>query len=53
MSEIDKDYKKVKQGVFALILVCVFVFWWDWCREKPIRFIYSAIIIVILNLYAK
>jgi len=48
-NEIDKDYKKVKDTVKAFIVVvlisAIFIGWWEWVKEKPIRFLYTALII--------
>lgn len=53
MSEIDKDYKKVKEYASAFILACIFMLWWAWCKEKPIRFVYCIVVVVILHYIVK
>lgn len=49
MSEIDNDYKKVKSTaktiVVTFLIIFIFRFWWEWCMEKPIRFLYTVLII--------
>ena len=47
-NEIDKDYKKAKDIVKGFIVVAlisaIFIGWWEWVKEKPIRFLYTALI---------
>ena len=53
MSEIDKDYKRVKETVsfiaFMVILLGLLYMLWEWCRKKPIRFIIPITIILYLT----
>ncbi len=45
MSELEKDYKAAKDTVKVILIVIALQVWWGWCMEKPLRFLYTALII--------
>jgi uncharacterized membrane protein YphA (DoxX/SURF4 family) len=59
MNELEKDYKNLKTtaktAAVLLIITLIGVAWWEWCKEKSIRFLYTALIIggLILYLYTQ
>jgi hypothetical protein len=41
-------FEQLKKAVSILIISAIIYTWFLWCKEKPIRFLYSLIIFVVL-----
>lgn len=44
----NRFFEQLKKVVVILIIVAVIYTWFLWCKEKPIRFLYSIIIFAVL-----
>jgi energy-coupling factor transporter transmembrane protein EcfT len=44
----NRFFEQLKKAVVILIIVAVIYTWFLWCKEKPIRFLYSIIIFIVL-----
>ena len=44
----NRFFEQLKKAVMILIIVGVIYTWFLWCKEKPIRFLYSIIIFIVL-----
>jgi hypothetical protein len=44
----NRFFEQLKKVVVILIIVAVIYTWFLWCKEKPIRFLYSIIIFIVL-----
>ena len=44
----NRFFEQLKKVVVILIIVAVIYAWFLWCKEKPIRFLYSIIIFAVL-----
>ena len=44
----NRFFDQLKKVVVILIIVAVIYTWFLWCKEKPIRFLYSIIILIVL-----
>jgi hypothetical protein len=41
-------FEAIKKVFIVLIIVAIVYTWFLWCKEKPIRFLYSLIIFLVL-----
>jgi energy-coupling factor transporter transmembrane protein EcfT len=41
-------FEQLKKVAVILIIVAIIYTWFLWCKEKPIRFLYSIIIFIVL-----
>ena len=41
----DEGNNPLKSFFIAVILMVLAVMWWEWCKEKPIRFLYTVLIV--------
>jgi hypothetical protein len=49
MANNEKSFfDAIKKVAIVLVIVAVIYTWFLWCKEKPIRFIYSVIIFIVL-----
>ena len=44
----NRFFEQLKKVVVILIIVSVIYTWFLWCKEKPIRFLYSLIVFMVL-----
>ncbi|CAN1499657.1 hypothetical protein MCERE19_00450 [Spirosomataceae bacterium] len=40
----------IKKVFMVLIIVAIVYTWFLWCKEKPLRFLYSLIVLIVLYL---
>jgi hypothetical protein len=45
----NRFFYQLKKAVVILIIVAVIYTWFLWCKEKPIRFLYSIIVLYFLS----
>jgi c-di-AMP phosphodiesterase-like protein len=54
MANNEKSFfEQLKKAVAILIISAIIYFWYLWCKEKPIRFLYTFIVLVILYFIAE
>jgi hypothetical protein len=46
-------FDAIKKVFIVLIIVAIVYTWFLWCKEKPIRFLYTFIVLVILYFIAE
>ena len=46
-------YEQIKKAASVLIITVIIYLWYLWCKEKPIRFLYTFIVLVIIYFIAK
>lgn len=44
----NRFFEQLKKVVVILMIVAAIYAWFLWCKEKPIRFLYSIIIFIVL-----
>ena len=44
----NRFFEQLKKAVMILIIVGAIYTWYLWCKEKPIRFLYSIMIFIVL-----
>lgn len=44
----NRLFEQLKKVIVILLIVVVIYTWFLWCKEKPIRFLYSIIIFIVL-----
>jgi membrane protein YdbS with pleckstrin-like domain len=40
----------IKKVFMVLIIVAIVYTWFLWCKEKPLRFLYSLVVLIVLYL---
>jgi|LakMenEpi03Aug12_release.lakeMendotaPanAssembly.Ray.scaffolds.fasta_scaffold4263272_2 hypothetical protein len=54
MANNEKSFfEQLKKAVAILIISAIIYIWYLWCKEKPIRFLYTFIVLVILYFIAE
>ncbi len=49
----NRFFEQLKKVVVILIIVAFIYTWFLWCKEKPIRFLYSIIIFAVLYILSQ
>jgi hypothetical protein len=49
----NRFFQQLKKVVVILIIAAAIYTWFLWCKEKPIRFLYSIIIFFVLYFFSQ